>query len=51
MEYAAANREVLAKGTQKHNKKKNENLIEGKVFYDVARSFQISQSICSQQIS
>lgn len=40
IEYVAANREVLTKGTQKHNKKRNENLIEGKIFYDVAKSFQ-----------
>ena len=41
IEYVAANREVSTKGTQKHNKKRNENLIEGKIIYDVAKSFQI----------
>lgn len=48
IEYAAANREGLAKVIQKHNKKRNENLIERKIFYGVVKSFQIPQSICSQ---
>lgn len=45
IEYAAANRG----GTQKHDKKKNENLIEGKIYYEVVKSFQMS--MCFQKIS
>lgn len=36
-----ANREGATKGTQKHSKKRNEIIIEGKkIFSDVAKSFQ-----------
>lgn len=37
----AANKEVSTKDTQKHNKRRNENLIEGNTCYNVAKSFQI----------
>lgn len=37
----AANKEVSTKDTQKHNKRRNENLIEGNICYNVAKSFQI----------
>lgn len=37
----AAQKEASTKGTQKYNNRKNENLIEGKIFYDVPESFQI----------
>lgn len=40
IEYVAANTEVSTKGTEIHNKNRNENLIETKIFYDVAKSFQ-----------
>lgn len=41
VECVAAHKEVSTKGTQKQINRKNENLIEGKIFYDVSKSFQI----------